>query len=123
MNFVGFRKPRVKKEPHLRFIRGLPCCVCLNNIETQAAHVRFSIDGKMNPGIQQKPDDKWTVPLCGRHHTDQHKMEEQAFWLTVGIDPIKLAGMLFAVSGNHEAGEHVVLKAARGEIVHAGRNR
>jgi hypothetical protein len=37
-----FREPRVKDEKHRKFVAGLPCCVCRNNIETEAAHVRMS---------------------------------------------------------------------------------
>jgi hypothetical protein len=110
------KEPRVKNERHLRFIRGLPCCVCHDPTSTEAAHVRFTCDEKRNPGMQQKPDDKWTVPLCGRHHRDQHAMNEKVFWLTVGIDPIKLCEALFSVSGDHEAGERIALSAHSGDI-------
>lgn len=110
---LRFREPRAECPAHLRFIRNLPCVVCRNNIETQAAHVRFSCieSGKRMTGKAEKPDDKWTVPLCGRHHADQHAMNEREFWLTVGIDPIKVCSQLWAVSGDHEQGERVVMGA------------
>jgi hypothetical protein len=110
------KEPRVKNERHLRFIRGLPCCVCHDPTSTEAAHVRFTCDEKRNPGMQQKPDDKWALPLCGRHHRDQHAMNEKVFWLTVGIDPIKLCEALFSVSGNHEEGERIALSAVSGDL-------
>lgn len=108
---LRFREPRVKSERHLAFIRQLPCCICHNNIETQAAHVRFTCDAKINPGMQQKPSDRYTVPLCNRHHEEQHRMNEKVFWLTVGIDPHKLADLLWSVTGDHEAGERIALNA------------
>jgi hypothetical protein len=111
------KEPRVKNEKHLRFIRGLPCCVCHDPTSTEAAHVRYGCleSGKSYTGKATKPDDKWTVPLCGRHHRDQHAMNEKVFWLTVGIDPIKLCEALYAVSGNHEEGERIALSAHSGD--------
>lgn len=110
---LRFREPRVKSERHLAFVRVLPCLVCHNPIETQAAHIRFACAevNKRQCGKSEKPDDKWTVPLCGKHHADQHAMNEQEFWLTVGIDPIKIARQLWSVSGNFEEGERIVLRA------------
>ena len=114
---LRFREPRVESPKHLGFIRSLPCVVCHNNIETQAAHVRFSCveTGKRQTGKAEKPDDKWALPLCGKHHADQHDMSEREFWLTVGIDPIKLCARLWAVSGEHEMGERIVLAAHTGD--------
>jgi hypothetical protein len=42
-------------------------------------------------------------------------MNEKVFWLTVGIDPIKLCEALFSVSGDHEAGERIALSAQTGD--------
>jgi hypothetical protein len=42
-------------------------------------------------------------------------MNEKVFWLTVGIDPIKLCEALFSVSGNHEEGERIALSAVSGD--------
>jgi hypothetical protein len=107
------RQPRQHSEKHLRFIRGLPCCVCQNNIETEAAHVRFASPeyGKRNVGKGEKPDDRWAVPLCGRHHREQHEIGEREFWLTVGIDPIRLATDLWECTGDQERGEQVVMRS------------
>jgi hypothetical protein len=112
---LRFREPRVKNEKHLKFIRGLPCCVCLNNIETEAAHIRFQCleVGKRQTGKQEKPDDRWTLPLCGTHHRDQHRLNEKVFWYTIGIDPIKTARLLWEASGDQDAGERIVIDAIR----------
>ena len=116
---LRFREPRVKSDKHLNFVRGLPCLVCHDATSTEAAHVRFSCieTGKRQSGKSEKPDDKWTVPLCGRHHRDQHAMSEREFWLTVGIDPIKVCKMLWAFSGEHEKGERIALSAHVGDIL------
>jgi hypothetical protein len=104
------RQPREHNEKHLRFIRGLPCVVCRNDIQTEAAHVRFSCAdvGKINPGVGAKPHDKWTVPLCGEHHRMQHAWNEPAFWRAAGKDPIRIAQDLWAHSGDQEMGERIV---------------
>lgn len=107
------RNPRQKDDKHLDFIRQLPCCVCGNNIETEAAHVRMPDPSVAKPltGIAIKPDDKFTVPLCGRCHRDQHTISENTWWCVRGrgIDPVKLALALYAVSGDHELGERIAL--------------
>lgn len=104
------RNPRQKDNAHLAFIRQLPCCICLNNIETEAAHVRMpdARAAKDEAGIGQKPHDRWTVPLCGAHHRMQHAKGESKFWDLAMIDPIFLALALWSVTGNVEAGEKIV---------------
>jgi hypothetical protein len=104
------KSPPQKSKKHLDFIRGLSCCVCLNPIETEAAHVRMSVAmaGKLNPGVGAKPHDSWTVPLCGRHHREQHEGSEPKFWQSVGIDPLSLAKELHANSGDHLRCEQII---------------
>lgn len=92
----GQRKPRVREPLYLAFIRRQACAAagaggCGGPIE--AAHVRYSdaSRGRTNPGMQQKPDDQYTLPLCRSHHTAgtnaQHSMNERKFWEMVGADP------------------------------------
>jgi len=87
------RTPRQQDSKRLDFIRSLPCCICGDDTTTEAAHIRTSnlALGKDPPGMQAKPSDKWTVPLCGRHHREQHTMNEMAFWKKYEIDPFMLA--------------------------------
>jgi len=103
------RRPRVHNEKHLKFVRGLPCCVCGNNIASEAAHVRFACEavGKRKVGVGEKPDDKWTVPLCGMHHRMQHEWGEREFWKAYGKDPIVIAQALWMWTGDQEAGEGI----------------
>ncbi len=87
------REPRVKDNKHLDFIRSQPCCICGDNTSTEAAHIRTEslANGKRPTGGAEKPSDKWTLPLCNRHHREQHTMNEMAFWKNHGIDPFMLA--------------------------------
>lgn len=112
MTFVGFKRPRIKDERHLNFIRQLPCVCCGNNIETEAAHIRTGalFYGKRDTGGQEKPDDKWTLPLCNRHHAEQHKGNELAFWKRYGIDSFVLALTLYAHTGDTDTAEQVIAR-------------
>lgn len=114
---LRFREPRVKCKRHLDFVRGLPCVVCHDNTTTEAAHVKLTHNTaeKRHVGGAEKADDKWTVPLCGRHHRDQHDMSEKEFWRTVGIDPIRVCKALWSVTGDHEEGERIALSAHTGD--------
>lgn len=99
------REPRKKDAAHLAFVRSQPCCVCGTSRNIEAAHIRMPCParGKEPTGMQQKPDDKWTVPLCAYHHRTgtlaQHKIGEQEFWTLRGIDPFAIALDLWAKSG------------------------
>jgi hypothetical protein len=86
------REPRQRDNRHLDFIRSQPCCIC-GGINTEAAHIRTAspAHGKRYTGMAEKPSDKWTVPLCNKHHTEQHSMNEMKFWAMHGIDPFMLA--------------------------------
>lgn len=109
------RQPRQHCERHLDFVRQLGCVVCQNDIETEAAHIRFSCleAGKRSTGMGEKSDDRWTVPLCNLHHGMQHAWSEREFWKAVGRDPIKIAQELWANTGNHERGIRIAREAGR----------
>jgi hypothetical protein len=86
------RQPREKSKKYLDYIRSLPCCICGDNTTTEAAHLRTSnIElGKDDHGWG-RPDDKWALPLCGKHHREQHTMNEMDFWRCHGKDPFLIA--------------------------------
>ena len=107
------KRPRVKDEPHLVFIRRLPCCVCGVPDKTEAAHVRMPslIHGKAISGKAQKPSDRFTVPLCNDCHREQHGGSEEAFWSARGINAVTLSLALHGVSGDEEAGRAIVANA------------
>jgi hypothetical protein len=109
------RRPRAQSREHLAFVRTLPCLVCGSRKTVQAAHIRMASKtyGKRGTGMGEKPDDKFTVPLCPMHHTEQHAGNEMTFWAKQGIDPFKVALTLFAHSGDDEAAEAVIREARR----------
>lgn len=87
------RQPRQRDEKHLDYIRSLPCCICGEDTTVEAAHIRMgSIKHGKNPtGLQEKPDDRWAVPMCGKHHRLQHTVNEQHFWDSYGLNPFEIA--------------------------------
>ena len=92
------KQPRIRDEKHLQYIRSLPCCICGDDTTTEAAHIRSgSINhGKLSTGMAEKPNDSWCVPLCGKHHREQHTMNEMEFWKCYRINPFILAMTLRA---------------------------
>ncbi len=109
-----FRNPRREDPDHLNFIRSLPCCLCLNKERSEAAHIRFACPevDKRETGMQEKPHDMWTLPMCGECHLiDQHGGSESAFWDSQHMSPILTALALWAVTGDEERGRRIVMRA------------
>lgn len=106
------RQPRRHIEGHLAFIRQLGCVICGDNTSTEAAHVRMPdrMIAKPMTGIGIKPDDIFTVPLCGKHHREQHQHNEQVWWRDQGLDPVKIALALYVASGNYERAQQIVTR-------------
>lgn len=113
------KRPRVEDGRHLKFLRSLPCCICGTHKAVEAAHVRMGslAHGKPTTGMQEKPGDRWAVPLCRGHHLDfpdaQHKIGEAAFWKKHGIDPFLLALSLWGATGNEEACETILAETRK----------
>lgn len=90
----GQRQPRRHDEAYLAHVRLQPCILteiagdCQGR--TDPAHLRYSDAkvGRMNPGVANKSDDKWVLPLCRHHHDAQHACgNEPRWWSQWGIDP------------------------------------
>ena len=88
------RAPRREFPEHLAFVRKHPCSIkgCPSR-QIEAAHVR---DSDLTPanekgGTGMKPHDKWSLPLCGDHHGEQHAIGEPAFEKKHGINMGKIA--------------------------------
>lgn len=108
------RAPRKINSSHLAWIRTLPSLVPgEGNVE--AAHVRYAdpLYLKRGTGKGEKPDDKWVVPLCASAHRAQHTMNERQFWRERGIDPLRIALLLYAHSGNDLVGEEIARNPKR----------
>jgi len=114
---LGMRRKRPRQEArnHIKFIRTLPCLVCGSRKGVQAAHIRSRnpVYGKRGTGAGEKPDDKFTLPLCQEHHAKQHQGNEMAFWARYDIDPFAVALALFAASGDEDAGELILQEVRR----------
>lgn len=95
---------RKHDEAHLARIRRCPCLICGSRREVEAAHIRYGdiVYGKRPTGKQEKPDDRWTVPLCAEHHRTgkgaQHNSNEQGWWRRHDINPLVIAALLYSHS-------------------------
>ncbi len=112
---MQIRQERRRDNAHLSFIRQLACIVCGNDIETEACHIRFADARIAKPisGIATKSDDRFTLPMCSRHHREQHAAgNERQFWqVVVGLDPIIYALALYSVTGDYGAGTKIIQAA------------
>jgi len=91
----NFRQPRAEDPEYLKYIRQQPCCICGENTTVEAAHLRVGYIAASVPkratGMGEKSSDKWALPLCGKHHREQHTMNEREFWSRYGLDPFALS--------------------------------
>lgn len=114
---MRIKRPRVKNEKHLEFVRSLPCLLTGRTDGVEAAHIRYANRalGKLAVGGQEKPSDRWTIPLhFTRHRTDkdaQHTGNEERWWKEQGIDPCIIALALWGATGDHELGELIIREA------------
>jgi len=76
--------------------------------------VRFGepLAAKRPSGMWEKPDDAWALPLCNKHHREQHRIKEKVWWSNQWpLDPIFLCLALYRVSGDVEAGCQIIREA------------
>lgn len=100
---ISQRQPRVEDPAHLAYVRTLPCLVCGRPGPSDPAHIRAAAPhyGKRYTGKGEKPDDKWTLPLCRSHHDAQHRESELGWWVGMGIaDPFAVTVALYASRPN-----------------------
>jgi hypothetical protein len=82
---------RYRNRDHLRFVTQQPCLLC-GRKPSDAHHIRFVQPRAMG----RKASDEFTVPLCRSHHRAVHRAgNEQAWWQTAGVDPLKVARKLW----------------------------
>lgn len=100
---------RIKSPAHREFIRSLPCLICADNTTVECCHIRYPDPriAKQSTGVGIKPNDCFSVPLCGMHHRAQHDQGEQKFWRLGGVDPVLVGLALWAVSGDYESGVRI----------------
>jgi hypothetical protein len=82
---------RYRNKEHLRYVTSLPCLFCTRK-PSDAHHLRF-----MQPrALGRKVSDEFAVPLCRTHHRAAHRAkDEEAWWRSIGIDPVKIARNLW----------------------------
>ena len=107
-DLISPKTPRIEDTVHLDFIRMLGCFKCQR--PAQACHIRFaSPKYDAHSGMQKKPHDAFTVPMCPGLHAHQHSMNEKAFWNEQGIpDPHAFALILHFVSPDLAAGRRII---------------
>jgi hypothetical protein len=69
----------------------------------EVAHVRKG----SGAGVGQKPDDWRTVSLCGGCHARQHRVGEETFWASEGIDAEALIAAFIKASPKRQEIEQV----------------
>jgi hypothetical protein len=82
---------RYRNKEHLRFITKQPCILC-GRKPSDSHHLKF-----LQPrALGRKPSDEYAVPLCRTHHRALHRAgDEQVWWQSVGVDPVKVARKLW----------------------------
>lgn len=105
---------RIKDDRHLAFIRTLPS-VLSGVYGCEACHIRYGdpMYRKKATGMGQKPDDAWTIPLSPAEHREQHSTNEREWWFSKGIDPLKIALLLYSVTGNQDAAIKIIMEARK----------
>src|SRR5262245_58732232 len=104
------RRPRRQDPKHLTFVRER-CCIICGTYPCDAAHIKMADARVLKPlssNIGMKADDRFTLPLCRRHHEEQHGMAERDFWLRYAVDPILLSLALYSISGDAQEGDRLI---------------
>jgi hypothetical protein len=82
---------RYRNREHLRYVAQQACLIC-GRKQSDPHHLRY-----LQPrALGRKASDEFAVPLCRSHHRAVHRAsDEQAWWKTAGIDPVKVARQLW----------------------------
>lgn len=89
----------IRSAGHLAFVRGFVCAASVKDPEgcggkIEAAHTRTGTDG----GTSLKPSDCWALPLCSKHHAEQHRIGERSFETKYGFKMKDVAERLWKAS-------------------------
>lgn len=109
---IDKKRPAKKDAGYLKWLHELPCLVT-GARPVEACHVSYADPryGKRERGKGEKADDRWTVPLCPSEHRRQHDMNEQAYWTSVGIDPLQVALALYGCDRDNTMAEIIIRNA------------
>jgi hypothetical protein len=82
---------RYRDKAHLEFVASQPCVIC-GRKPSDPHHLRFA----QRRALGRRVSDEFTVPLCRVHHREAHRSRnERAWWRRIGINPLKIAEMLW----------------------------
>ena len=113
---VKIKQETERDAAYLEKVRLCPCLYCEKDEAHEAAHVRYASAafGKAS-GLGKKPADRFAVPLCPDDHRialhAQHRHNEEAWWISVGINPLLVAERMWAQRDDLEAMRKVVVQA------------
>ena len=98
---------RYRNREHMRYVAQQACLVC-GRKPSDSHHLRFT----QPRALGRKVSDEFAVPLCRTHHRAAHRArDEQAWWKSIGIDPVKVARKLWKETHMGKRGGHA--KAAQ----------
>jgi hypothetical protein len=89
-------KKRQKIPAHLKWVTESSCVVCFGR-PVQAHHllrvpVDMQTEERHGHSASKRSHDSWTVPLCGKHHTELHLNGNEEKWAeSYGLDLPALA--------------------------------
>jgi ERF superfamily len=101
---VAAKTIRLRDKEHRRFVAALPCLVC-GRTPADPHHLRYA----QPRALGSKVSDEFTVPICRLHHSELHRVGDEAqWWLEAGVDPLHVALKLWRQShgGDQSEPEH-----------------
>jgi hypothetical protein len=113
---------RYRNKEHLRFVATKACLIC-GRKPSDPHHLRFT----QPRALGRKVSDEFVVPLCRGHHRAVHRSgNEQVWWKSIGIEPVKVARKLWrqtrqsgrkSANGQTDSGHGVTSEIASSESV------
>jgi hypothetical protein len=92
---------RLRDKEHRRFVAALPCLVC-GRTPADPHHLRYA----QPRALGSKVSDEFTVPVCRLHHSELHRVGDEAqWWLEAGVDPLPVALKLWRQSHGGDQSE------------------
>jgi ERF superfamily len=104
---------RYRNRDHLRYVGQQSCLIC-GRKQSDPHHLRY-----LQPrALGRKVSDEFAVPLCRSHHRAVHRAgDEQAWWRAAGIDPVQVAGQLWARTRRDNPQVQAALGATKAQSV------
>lgn len=116
------REPRRRDRDYMGWVARLPCVACavggraVFGVEVAHCGLAIAAHGWRGAGVQEKADDRRTLPLCPSHHRTGRDAEhngQRQFWDRLGICPACLAQSLEACYESGTPGVDAIWSAVR----------